>query len=534
MKKITLLILTLVFYCLPSVNSYAQLDLSEYIGACENADPNANCTSSSTKILGAFIGLANGTPITDANVGSISNGTPAYVFIEVQKTGNKFDLYVEFDLVDLSPGGMKVPIRASKTGPVQTDNYKVYHAISDYVVDGEVNTVYGLENIIVGWDNTNNGTITCIDANYPSCNGEIPDIIAVGPFAGGVTPLDADCSGNDGSLHVQASGGVEPYTISIEDENGVVVVSGAFDGDEVYNLPPGEYDVDLDDSDGHDWDGDDYEIGSGTLLTVSQIVVQPDCNTAGSITVTASGGVAPYLYVLFKNGNGTAEASNETGVFNNLTDGSYLIGIEELQDPPAVNCSTSIGPIILTTTPDMELPTLVGCPTNINLFTNDDGGADCEVIVNYTAPTFNDNCDGTGTATLISGPASGDSLSVINSPYTVVYSYTDAAGNKVAADCSFTITVTDNEAPVITHNGDQNVNTDSGVCGADVTVSALATDNCSVGTPTGVRSDGLALDADYPVGVTTITWNVTDVNTNAASQEVQTITVTDNEAPVIT
>ncbi|MDT0554364.1 hypothetical protein, partial [Urechidicola vernalis] len=81
------------------------------------------------------------------------------------------------------------------------------------------------------------------------------------------------------------------------------------------------------------------------------------------------------------------------------------------------------------------------------------------------------------------------------------------------------------------HNGDQPVNTDSGVCGADVSVSASATDNCTVGTPTGVRSDGLALDALYPVGVTTIAWDVTDANGNDATQVVQTITVTDNEIP---
>jgi hypothetical protein len=37
-----------------------------------------------------------------------------------------------------------------------------------------------------------------------------------------------------------------------------------------------------------------------------------------------------------------------------------------------------------------------------------------------------------------------------------------------------------------------------------------STDDCSVGTPVGVRSDGLALNAVYPVGVTTIKWNVTD------------------------
>jgi|GEM_PF-3330953 len=103
-----------------------------------------------------------------------------------------------------------------------------------------------------------------------------------------------------------------------------------------------------------------------------------------------------------------------------------------------------------------------------------------------------------------------------------------------SASTSFTVTVTDNEKPVITTNGDKNVNNDLGVCGAAVTVSASATDNCSVGTPTGVRSDAQPLNAVYPVGTTTITWNVTDIHGNAALPKMQTVIVTDNENPVLT
>ena len=73
-----------------------------------------------------------------------------------------------------------------------------------------------------------------------------------------------------------------------------------------------------------------------------------------------------------------------------------------------------------------------------------------------------------------------------------------------------------------------------GVCGATVTiVTATATDNCSVGTTTGIRSDALSLTALYPVGVTTITWTVTDTNGNAGIAKIQTVTVTDNIKPTI-
>ncbi len=97
-----------------------------------------------------------------------------------------------------------------------------------------------------------------------------------------------------------------------------------------------------------------------------------------------------------------------------------------------------------------------------------------------------------------------------------------------------TVTVVDNIIPVITSNGNKTANADLGECSAIVTVSATATDNCSVGSPMGVRSDAKPLAAAYPVGTTTITWNVTDVNGNAAVAVTQTVIVTDTQKPVIT
>jgi hypothetical protein len=61
--------------------------------------------------------------------------------------------------------------------------------------------------------------------------------------------------------------------------------------------------------------------------------------------------------------------------------------------------------------------------------------------------------------------------------------------------------------------------------------SPVASDNCSAVTLSSVRSDGAALNAPYPVGVTTITWTAKDVALNSASA-VQTVTVEDREAPI--
>ena len=205
--KITLLLLA--FFMFVS-NIYSQ-ELNLYNGGpC--IDPASNCVASSTKITGAFIGLFDGTPITDANVGSIPNGTSAYLFLKVNKTGSKFDLYVEFNIVNLSIGPAKTFVQAFRPGAIIDGNYRVNYPITNYVVDGKVNSVYGLYDILTSWDNTNDGNLTCGVINS-SCNGEISDFIAVGPFAAFATQTPILCKGGTSIVTVGASGGVLPYTV---------------------------------------------------------------------------------------------------------------------------------------------------------------------------------------------------------------------------------------------------------------------------------------------------------------------------------
>ena len=65
---------------------------------------------------------------------------------------------------------------------------------------------------------------------------------------------------------------------------------------------------------------------------------------------------------------------------------------------------------------------------------------------------------------------------------TVTYTATDASSNTFSA--SFTVTVTDNEAPTLVDlPANIAVNTDAGVCGADVTwVEPTSADNCAGST----------------------------------------------------
>jgi hypothetical protein len=167
------------------------------------------------------------------------------------------------------------------------------------------------------------------------------------------------------------------------------------------------------------------------------------------------------------------------------------------------------------TVTDTQAPSIT-CPGPIAV--NNDPGV-CGATVTYTAPVGTDNCPG-ATTTRTAGLASGSVFPV--GVTTNTYTVTDAGG--LQSSCSFTVTVTDTQAPVITCPGNIEQLTDPGENYATVAVgTATATDNCSYSI-NGVRSDGQGLADPYPVGVITITWTVTD-GAGLTDDCIQTITV---------
>ncbi|MBB3838374.1 hypothetical protein FHS57_002379 [Runella defluvii] len=172
---------------------------------------------------------------------------------------------------------------------------------------------------------------------------------------------------------------------------------------------------------------------------------------------------------------------------------------------------------------DAEAPKIT-CPANITM--NNTTGQ-CGAVVTYTAPVGSDNCSGAVT-TQIAGLASGATFPV--GVTTNTFRVTDA--NNQTAECSFTVTVVDAEAPKITCPANITVNNTTGQCGAVVTYTApVGTDNCSGAVTTQIA--GLASGATFPVGVTTNTFRVTDANNQTAECSF-TVTVVDNEPPTVT
>jgi len=96
------------------------------------------------------------------------------------------------------------------------------------------------------------------------------------------------------------------------------------------------------------------------------------------------------------------------------------------------------------------------------------------------------------------------------------------------------VTVHDEELPVITCPDDVVRVTDPGSCSANITVSVPVTsDNCGIQSIINSYNGTPDASGTYPAGVTQVIWTVTDVNGNTATCAMQ-VTVTDGEAPVLT
>jgi hypothetical protein len=189
-------------------------------------------------------------------------------------------------------------------------------------------------------------------------------------------------------------------------------------------------------------------------------------------------------------------------------DGTMVQGVDFEFLPETVN-------IIDNTPPVIETP----CPNNINVPT--DSGR-CDAVVNWTPPTFSDNCD---SVSIQSSHDPGDIFLVGTTM--VTYTATDIGGNTVS--CSFNVTVVDQGSPSIECPQAVVAGTSPGVCFNNTVNIGTATgdDNCP-----GFNITNNA-PASFPIGTTIVTWSISDNAGNTATCN-QSVTIQDNEPPSIT
>ncbi len=173
------------------------------------------------------------------------------------------------------------------------------------------------------------------------------------------------------------------------------------------------------------------------------------------------------------------------------------------------------------TVEDNESPEIT-CPGDMTVSTEE---AQNYAVVDFDNATASDNCSVTVEQT--GGPVSGSQFPIGNT--VVTFTATDAAGN--TSECSFNVTVEDNEDPTIVCPDNIDTSVDGGICGAAVEFTAPeGMDNS--GNVTVEQTAGPASGEVFPVGTTTVTFTATDEAGNTVDCSFDVI-VKDDEAPEI-
>ena len=179
----------------------------------------------------------------------------------------------------------------------------------------------------------------CIDS---SCT----TVIEPAPIVISSSTINVDCNGNcNGSVDVNVSGGIGPYTFSWSGPN-------AFSSnlEDLSGLCPGQYSLALTDFNGissfHNVSISEPSLLSATIQSFTDAICYDSCN--GTATIAVMGGTNPYTYAWSGTNNYTSSDQNVT----NLCIGNYSLTITDFN-----LCSTS-------------LTVAIDEPTQINLNTN--------------------------------------------------------------------------------------------------------------------------------------------------------------------
>jgi gliding motility-associated-like protein len=242
-------------------------------------------------------------------------------------------------------------------------------------------------------------------------------------------------------------------------------------------------------------------------------------NLSAGQTFTFTGSVANnlfdnhevHLFVASIIPNANIETNCSTGIRVGDTFGSFTVMAAKSLTGTILCCQANID--------DTTPPVLSACPSNITLPAN----GSCQAQATWTPPTATDNC---GTTPVITSTHAPNTIFDFGTT-TVTYTATDDHGN--TAQCSFTVTVNDTQNPTITPPASVITVADPGSCSTSGVVlgTPVTSDNC------GVQSVSSDAPTSFPVGVTTVTWTVNDVNGRSATAT-QTVTVNDTQDPTIT
>ncbi|WP_264535897.1 T9SS type A sorting domain-containing protein [Flavobacterium sp. N1736] len=164
----------------------------------------------------------------------------------------------------------------------------------------------------------------------------------------------AFASANQGIV-ANASGGTAPYSYSVENGSGAVVVPSQ-SNNTFTNLPIGLYTVKVIDAHACTTSVSNINVVASTPLSATAIATNVTCsNPGGTVTFTTSGGITPYQYSIDNGANYSA-----SNTFTNLTAGNYSLKVKD-----ALNTVVNLNATIAQTTP-LKVFAQILTPVNCN------------------------------------------------------------------------------------------------------------------------------------------------------------------------
>jgi gliding motility-associated-like protein len=499
----------------------------------DDEDPTITCPAdiaATTDAGSCFATVALGTPVTDDNCGvaSVSNDAPAtfavgsttVTWTVIDNYGNTATCTQEVVVTDDEDPTITCPADIAATTdagscfatvslgtPVTDDNCGVASVSNDApatfpigstivtwtVVDNNGNAVTCTQEVVVTDDE--NPTITCegavtIDATVGSCDTPVSIALPI---------TDDNCT----------------VASVVNDYNGTA------DASDVYSV--GTTTV--------TWTVTDAAGNTSTCVTTVTVLdaENPTITCPSDITQTADAGVCEaFVSIAAPVADDNCGVASVVNDYNGSADATdvYPVGSTTIiwtVTDLAGNTATCEQTIVIT---DDEAP-VITCPDDLTVST--DAGV-CEANVSIPPFVADDNCAIATIENDYNGTA--DASNVYPQGVTTVnWTVTDIHGN--VSTCSMTVTVEDNEAPAVECPADLVVSADAGVCEADVSIPPfVAEDNCGIASVINDLNGTADASGIYPLGVTTLTWTITDVHGNVTTC-VQTVTVEDNEAPSI-
>ena len=266
------------------------------------------------------------------------------------------------------------------------------------------------------------------------------------------------------------------------------------------------------------WTATDASNNSSTatqLVTVIDVTV-PTLTTPVAMTASAGAGCTATIVLTAPTAADNCTAVSLTN--NAPAGGIFPIGNTVVTWTATDTAGNTTTKTQLVTVVDTTVPT-ISAPSAITVNVSES----CTVSgINLGLPIVGDNCPST---LIVSNNApSGNTFTIgVN---TVVWTVIDGAGN--IATATQLVTVIDDIAPVL-DNVSPVIATAGSTCTATVVLpTPIATDNCTNGL---VVTNNAPAGGIYPLGVTTVTWTVTDASNNTSTRT-QTVTVIDVTAPV--